>query len=966
MGTITSAIPEPGALLHGFRVTNVRHSDELGGYITEMCYEKTGTELCWINNGAENKLFSVAFKTLPENSTGVFHILEHSVLCGSAKYPVREPFVELLKSSMNTFLNAMTFPDKTMYPVSSRNARDFLNLTEVYLDAVFAPAILENPNIFCQEGWHIEEDEDGTLSYKGVVFNEMKGALGSADELAEYKLLEMLFPDTAYGFNSGGDPAVIPTLTYEQFKETYHRFYHPSNARIYLDGEIPLDETLTLLEEYLSKYEKSDALPVLAEQKPVASEQTQYYELVKEDAIEGKGILTVGKIIGTWKDRTKLLAVRVLNDAVAGSNEAPLKRAVLTAELAQEMSVSADDSIAQPYLMLHFRNVADGRDGEILPLIRKTASEILEKGVDREALRASANILEFRLLEPEEPQGLERCINCMNSWLHGGDPLLYLEYLEAFAEIRRMIEDGAFDALLRELYLDETGLAVLHTLPSYTRGEELRQEEADRLAAVRASWSEEDLAANRALNERLLNWQQTPDTQEQLATLPTLPLSAVSEVPAWTDTIEKEISGVPVLYHPAACSGIVHFTLNFALTDFTLEELPQLVHACTLMGQLSTANYSALDLQQKLKNTVGRMNFTIEALSKKDQYDTCTPVFSVKCSVLREKLSEAFDLVTEVLRTTDLTQKEKIREFMQQADERARQLGVMAGHALGLSCAMSGYSAQNAVRSALSGFPAIRWIHALMKDYDGQFDAFSDMLQRMQKHSFCISRMVYASVTAAEDADLAPLIGRFPQGSAVPEAAAYKANLPFRMGYQIPAQIGYAVQGCQLRSLGMPFHAGLRAAAKIISLSYLWNTVRVQGGAYGTGLSVQWDGSLYTYSYRDPSPARSLEVNRGMSEFIRSFCESGEPLDKFIISTLSDGDPLRSPREAGMAADLYWTIGRTKEDLIAERRQILALTRDDLLSFGKIWDAFAEKGAVCVCASETQLADCTDLTVETA
>ncbi|HAG13838.1 MAG TPA: hypothetical protein DCG49_08255 [Ruminococcus sp.] len=953
---------QQGDTLHGFTVTRVRHSDELDGNLIEMVYDKTGTELVWMENQIENKLFSIAFKTLPEDSTGVFHILEHSVLCGSAKYPVREPFVELLKSSMNTFLNAMTFPDKTMYPVSSRNTRDFLNLTEVYLDAVFAPAILKNPNIFYQEGWHIEEAEDGTLSYKGVVFNEMKGALGSADELAEYKLLEMLYRDTAYGFNSGGDPAVIPSLRYEKFCETYHRFYHPSNARIYLDGSIPLDDTLRLIDEYLCRYERSEALPVLQMQKPVSDTQTQYYELAKDESAENKGILTVGKIIGTWKDRTKLLAVRVLNDAVAGSNEAPLKRAILSAGLAQEMSISADDSVAQPYLMLHFRNVADGKADEILPLIRKAASEMLEKGVDKEALRASANILEFRLLEPEEPQGLERCINCMNSWLHGGDPMLYLEYLEAFAEIRRMIEDGAFDALLRELYLDETGLAVLHTLPSYTRGEELRQEEADRLAAIKASWTEADLAANRTLNEKLLNWQQTPDTQEQLATLPTLPLSAVNEVPAWTETVEKEICGIPVLYHPAACSGIVHFTLNFALTDFTLEELPQLMHAATLMGQLSTANYSALELQQKLKNTVGRMNFSIEALSKKDQNETCTPVFSVRCSVLREKLSEAFDLVTEVLRTTDLTQKEKIREFMQQADERARQLGVMAGHSLGLSCVMAGYSAQNAVRSALNGFPAIRQIHALMKDYDGQFAAFSGLLQKMQKDSFCISRMVYASVTAAEDADLAPLIERFPQGTAVPKAAAYKTDLPFRTGYPIPAQIGYAVQGCRLGSLGLSYHAGLRAAAKIISLSYLWNTVRVQGGAYGTGLSVQWDGSVFTYSYRDPSPAHSLEVNRGISAFIRSFCESGEPLDKFIISTLSDGDPLRSPREEGMAADCYWTIGRTKEDLIADRRQILALTREDLLSFGTIWDTFAAQGAVCICASENLLADCPDLT----
>ena len=307
-----------GDQLHGFTVTRIRESEELRGRLVELTFDQTGTELVWVDNGLENKLFSVAFKTLPEDSTGVFHILEHSVLCGSDKYPVREPFVELLKSSMNTFLNAMTFPDKTMYPVSSRNLRDFLNLTEVYLDAVFAPAILENPNIFYQEGWHIEEDESGTLSYKGVVFNEMKGALSSPDELADYKMLELLFPDTCYGFNSGGDPAVIPTLTYEQFKETYHRFYHPSNARIYLDGAVPIEETLALIESYLSRFGKSDNLPVIRMQTRKPATATQYYELAADEELTDKSRLTAGRIFCGWEERAKLIAVRILLDVICG------------------------------------------------------------------------------------------------------------------------------------------------------------------------------------------------------------------------------------------------------------------------------------------------------------------------------------------------------------------------------------------------------------------------------------------------------------------------------------------------------------------------------------------------------------------------------------------------------------------------------------------------------------------------
>ncbi len=953
---------QTGEKLHGFTVTRIRESEELHGRMVEMIYDKTGTELVWVDNGIENKLFSIAFKTLPEDSTGVFHILEHSVLCGSDKYPVREPFVELLKSSMNTFLNAMTFPDKTMYPVSSRNPRDFLNLTAVYLDAVFAPALLSDPNIFYQEGWHIEQDEDGTLRYKGVVFNEMKGAMSGVDELAEYKLLSMLFPDTCYGFNSGGDPEVIPTLTYEQFKETYFRFYHPSNARIYLDGTVPMDETLRMISEYLEKYEKSDALPVIAQQKRIPAKATQYYDLAQDEEPENKSYLTVGRILCGWQERVKLIAARILLDAIAGTNDAPLKRAVLSAGLAQEMDIAVDDSIAQAFLEIHLRNVTDGKADEILPLIRKTAAELIEQGLDYDALDASANRLEFHMLEPEEPQGLERCINCMGSWLYGGDPIVNLVYKEDFAAVRKMLKEKQFEALLREMLIEEDGTAVLYSLPSHTRGDELRQAEADRLAAIRSGWSEADLKANQELNAALQRWQQTPDTPEQLAALPVLPISEVSEEPAWTESIEKQIDGVTVLYHPAACSGIVHISLFFALTDYSLDELIALSHISSLCGKLKTAHYSALELQQSLKNQLGRFLVNVEVLSKKGVDDVCTPVFAVRCSVLEDKLADAIDLIQDVLMTTDYTQKEKIREILVQSNERLRQLGIMAGHALGLSAAMAGYSARGAVNSAISGFPLIRRTAQLVKDYDAEFDAFSGLLETFRSQSISRARLVFASVTAAKDTDISALIERLPAGTAVPAAAAYTAETPAKMGYAIPAQIGFAVQGYKLDRNTYPFDAGWRVAAKLISLSYLWNTVRVQGGAYGTGISVQRDGSVVSYSYRDPSPERSLKINADIPAFIRAFCESDEPLDKFIISSVSDEDPLRSPRLDGVTADAMWFAGKTKDELTEERRQMLAVTRESLLKTCEIWEKFAQNGNVCVCASENLLDDCGSLT----
>ncbi|MCQ2416429.1 MAG: insulinase family protein [Oscillospiraceae bacterium] len=954
-----------GDSLYGFSVTRIRHSEELGGQMVEMVYPKTGTELVWIDNQEENKTFSIAFKTLPEDSTGVFHILEHSVLCGSRKYPVREPFVELLKSSMNTFLNAMTFPDKTMYPVSSRNGRDFLNLTEVYLDAVFAPAILQNPNIFYQEGCHIEENEDGTLSYKGVVFNEMKGALSDAEDLAEYKLQEMMFADNAYGFNSGGNPAVIPSLTYEQFKETYLRFYHPSNAKVFLDGDIPLEDTLQLIASYLSQYEKSDNLPECAAQQPKSAEAVQYYELGADEELTNKELLTIGKIVGTWEEHTKILAYSILFDTIAGSNDAPLKREILSAGVAQEMWLTIDGSIPQPYYSMGFQNVTDGRADEILPLVQNTARSILKNGVDKDALRASANILEFRLLEPSEPQGIGRCVACMNSWLHGGDPMMYLVYQEDFALVRKMIDDGAFDTLLEELLVNDDNLVVVHTLPSYTQGEALRQDEAKRLADIRESWDDAALAANRALNEGLLQWQQTPDTPEQLATLPQLPLSEVNDKVFWNESTERSILGIPVLFHKVK-SNIVHFALEFRLTNYTLEDFPMLSIMDKLLTELPTANYTALELQQKLKNTVGRFSPCIKLHSLLHQTKTTIPVFSLRCSVLREQLDTAFDLIMEVLQTTDFTQKEKIREILQQMDERSRQFAVRSGHTLALSTVASAFTAKDAVDAALNGAPSIQHLHDFMKDFDNYYEKLRDMLQTVQKEVFCQSRMMFASVSSAKDADLEPLLRRFPVGTAVPEQAAYHTEVPARSGNIIPAQIGFAIQGACINKMGMPegeYNHQWRVAAKIITLGYLWNMVRVQGGAYGTGLILRSNGSMFTYSFRDPSPARTLDVNRGISDFIRSFCESDESVDKYIISTVSETNPLMSAYSQGVLADDYWAAHITEDYCNQNVKALLSTTKEDLLATCNMWEAFATHGLVCVYGSENQLADCENLTI---
>ena len=943
-----------GQKLHGFTVDRVRQVAELSANLVEMSHDKTGAQLVWVDNGEANKLFSIAFKTLPEDSTGVFHILEHSVLCGSDKFPVKEPFVELLKSSMNTFLNAMTFPDKTMYPVSSRNDQDFMNLTEVYLDAVFAPAIRHNKNIFYQEGWHVEmENADATPTYKGVVFNEMKGAMSSVDEVIMEGMLAAAYPDTCYGYNSGGDPRVIPELTYEKYMSMYNRYYHPSNSRIWLDGAVPLDRVLTMIDEYLSRFERSEEKHVIAMQEPRACEKTQYYEVSAADGTDNKAMLTLGKIIGTWQDVTRSYAADILADVLTGSNEAPLKRAVMSAGLCQDMNMEAESSIAQPGMMLTVKNIDPANAPAIRELIRNTCVELCEKGIDKADLMASINRYEFRVREPNEPAGLMRNIMALNTRLHDGDPLTYLVYDEVFAELRAMVENGGFEKLLYELLVKEDDMVVLHTLPSTTLGEELRAEEAAKLADIASRWTAEDKAAILDMNEKLHAWQQTPDSPEQLATLPILDLSEISPDPVLLHTEETELDGVTVLYHKAATNGIVHLNLYFNLSDCTLNELCEMNSLSSLLGKLPTAKYSAVELQQAVKTHLGRLNFSLETKEKIGCPERCTPVLRVNCSVMADQLDVARDLICEILTATDFSDTSRIREIALQADEQAKQMCIMGGHVLAMMAAQAHYSASSAVSEVLRGYTGMKWLHDLVANFDEKIGAHLALIKAKLAAAACRARLTL-SVTANTEAEVSTLIAALPAGEACPSDAAYTIDLPMKQGIRIPAQIGYGVLASDL---GCAWDGSAQVAANILSLGYLWNVVRVQGGAYGCGLRIGRSIAV-AYSYRDPTPARSLQMYRGAADFLREFVASGERIDKFVISTIAETEPLMSPRDEGARADGEWFSGKTEADLRQQRAEILATDGEKLLYWCEALEHMANTGAVCVVAHEEALKAC--------
>lgn len=943
--------------IHGFIVTRIRDIEQLDGRLVEMRHKDSGAELCWLDNGASNKLFSVAFKTIPRDDTGVFHILEHTVLCGSAKFPVKEPFVDLLKGSMQTFLNAMTYPDKTVYPISSRNKQDFLNLTEVYLDAVFAPRIKDDPSIFMQEGWHMEFSDEGKPLFKGVVFNEMKGALSSVDEVIDIGMNNLLYPDSCYKYVSGGAPSVIPDLTYKQYCDTYDEFYHPSNARFYLDGDVPLDETLAMIDSYIAGVAPLTELPEVPVQKPVGGSAVQHYEIGAEESSVNRTHFTMGKIIGDHQDKTKSMAVNVLADYLAGSNEAPMKKAIIEAGLGQDVMINLIDGIAQPWLMISVRNLNEDQTDELKKLIMATAAEMVSKGLDKNDINACINRMEFEMRSMYEPQGLTRCINALDSWLYGGDPVLYLVHDDNFAELREMAAGDGFEKLMAELF-SENGMCTLVSVPDKDLGAEQASAEEKVLSDRVNAMSDDDMAALKKANERLSAWQAAADPPEAKAKLPVLPLSEISPEPEMTETFVNEKEGTKIVRYAVPSHGITHFTLYFSMPDFDLSQLSAISGISELLGELPTRKHTASELQQLIKFYIGSLSFGVKVFAEKGNREECMPKLAVRCSVLDSNIGKAAEIICEILTETDFSNKEIIRNILLQLEEGNRQNVIMNGHRMGMKETLSHYSASAAADEAVNGFGFVNCIHELAQNFDDRADSYTDLLSDALKKAVNKKRLII-SITSDKEHDILSLLD-IPTGEAFSPYRKYTTEVPEKLGIAIPAPVSYAVQGWHV-----PERKGsVRTAANILSLDYLWNNVRVQGGAYGAGLTMLLNGDMACYSYRDPSPDRSLSIYATLADAVEKWCGGDEKLDNYIISTVAATEPLRSPQNFGPVEDEFMFAGISREERVQRRKEILSTTKGDLLAFCGALRELGEKGSICVVSNSDTLESCKGLEIK--
>lgn len=940
---------ELGGVTAGFELENKQYVEAKKATLYTLRHKKCGARLLYFDRADLNKTFAVSFKTLPENDTGVFHILEHSVLNGSDKFPVKEPFVSLLQSSMQTFLNAYTFGDKTMFPVSSRNEQDLFNLMSVYLDAVFRPSIYKMPEIFMQEGWHYEFDENGSVSYNGVVFSEMKGAYADVERIMGDACDRLMYPDTCYGFSSGGRPDSITDLSYEQFIATHRRFYHPSNARFFLDGHMDIDSVLEYIDaEYLSRYDYLEPDFDFAEQKPVTGTATVTFEPTEGE--DDRAHMVLGKLLCRFDEIEKLYAAKIIADYLTGSNEAPLKRAFLENGLAQDANVEINDGIYQPSLDLVVLNTTADKFDKIRSFVPETVRSVAENGLDRSTLHACIERFAFNCREVTEPYGVELAIKSLDGWLYGGDPLLHIDNAKVFDALREKLDTGYFEALMLEMLADPDDKCYVYALPSKTKLADDAAREKAKCEAEAAAWDDEKRREMMNAVEKMRQWQQSQDDEEVLSTLPVLELGDVPRDVEPIKTEPCEIAGRPALSVSANTDGIVYLNLYFDVSDFTTEELRLLNLLSTCLGDLRTENLTALELQNKIKATLGGFGTKIELISRDGQLNTCKSYLLVSASTLRENAQAAAELLSELLLHTRWDETDKIGQIVMQNDYFIKQSLIGNGHSFAMTKALSGFSAEAALREAIEGESFARWFADLADGFDADAEALGEKLAALAGRAFAANRLFVGFGGEPETAAIESFVKALPQ-SEIGEAAAMPEGAKGDCTVEIPADVGFCALGCNLNALGGKFSGAWPVLSSLMTYGYLWGAVRVQGGAYGTGMNVRSGGDMFCYSYRDPNLMSSADAFAALPDVLGEMLSEDMPLDDIIIGTVNTTDPLLDPAGQCELSCRRYLKGTSAEDIAKLRHEILDTTAADLRSLIPTLRAFIENSIFCAVGS---------------
>ncbi|WP_322155992.1 insulinase family protein [Paratractidigestivibacter sp.] len=946
----------------GFTVTRVEAVPEIGGQAYVMRHDASGARLIWLACGDVNKSFAISFKTPPADDTGVFHILEHSVLCGSDAYPVKEPFVNLLKTSMQTFLNALTFSDKTMYPVASTNTADLENLMGVYLDAVLHPAIYNRPRIFEQEGWHLEvegEGEGAKLAYNGVVFNEMKGALSDPDDVLYQALSRSLYPDTAYGFESGGNPRAIPTLTYEKFLETHARHYNLANSYTVLYGDLDIDRELVFIDGHFARACERDAGAPnpLEPQAPVEAAPARIQMATAENNAE----VGVSYVVAEASQRERVLAIDVLLDALCGSNEAPLKRAILDAGLADDFDGALIDGILQPQAMFTLRGVKPGCAEKFRPLLESTCAELAENGIPRDKLAAALAQAEFNLREGDwggYPDGVALSMVVMSSWLYDDErPLDYVHYEDALAYAKAGLDRGLYEQLLREIVCESKHSAEVELVP--VEGGDAAEEEAE-LASIRAQMSDEELAAVAAEVEALRAEQEAPDAPEALACLPQLSVADIED-PAPEPAAPMVDAPLACIAHELDTHGIAYVYHYFDLHRLAADELPYVGVLSDLLGKLDTWAHTASDLDTLVETNLGGLGFFTEVFTA-ERLDYADPAFVVSASALSEKVERLADIPREVWSATRFDDLDDIRDILTQRKVALEQYFVSSGHSAAMSRAMTYYAAGSKVAGLMGGIDYYLFLRGLLAAWDERKEALAKKLGELCGRIFTADEVTVSFIGSAADRErfwaAAGDLGLPTLGEGAAHVLDVKPAGAMSEGFAIPSNVSYVVRASAPSALDGGTRGCWAVATRAVTYDYLWNEVRVKGGAYGTGFRHGAAGTRAFWSYRDPAIDGTLGRYDGCAPWLAEWDGTEEELTGYIVSTVAAHDAPVKPRALARRQDVarFNLLPEGRRDQV--RAEELAVTRDDLRALAASLADAEPASSVCILGGRDALESC--------
>lgn len=955
--------------LNAYEVLEQRPLDDLHSEGCILRHKKSGARIAVIANDDDNKVFYVGFRTPPEDSTGVPHIIEHTVLCGSDKYPVKDPFVELVKGSLNTFLNAMTYPEKTIYPVASCNDKDFQNLMSVYMDAVFHPNIYKYQEIFKQEGWHYElEDEDSPITINGVVYNEMKGAFSSADDVLQRQILNSLFPDTSYRNESGGDPDFIPDLTYEAYLDFHRRYYHPCNSYIYLYGDMDVAEKLRWLdEEYLSHYEKITIDSAIREQKPFAKpvELVKKYPISSTETEEDNTYLSYNLVVGTVLDKKLYLAFDILDYALVSAPGAPVKKALLDAGIGKDITGGYDSGTMQPIFSFIAKNANGSQKEEFLSVIRETLKQQVKDGIDKKALLAGINGSEFRYREADFgqfPKGLLYGIQCLDSWLYDDmQPFMHLEASETYRFLKEQVKTDYFEQLIQTYLLDNPHASVVVIEPEKGLNAKKEEQLAKKLAAYKESLSKEEIQQLIADTKHLKQYQEEPSPREDLEKIPMLCREDMKREAAPLINQEREVDGVTVIHHSMFSNGIAYLRFLFDIRDFAVEDIPYVGLLKYVLGYVDTEHYGYAELSNEINIHTGGIGCSFGVYPHMSGEEQMKVMFEVKTKVLMEELPEAGKLITEMIKTSVLSDEKRLLEILGQLKSRLQASLSSVAHSVASMRAMSYFSRAAYYQDAVGGILFEQKIADLAEHFEEKKADLIAKLEELTRRIFTPERMSVSVVCEEKDFEaVGREIGQLKQ-ELYPSEGSTVRNLPPLVleqkneGFTDASKVQYVARTGNFKRHGFEYNGALRILKVIMGYDYLWINIRVKGGAYGCMNSYMRNGDTYFVSYRDPNLKKTNEIYDGIPEYLENFTADEHDMTKYIIGTVSDLDTPLNPNAKGARSMTALLQGITQEDLQRERDEVIGATEKDIRALKDMIASVLEEHNLCVIGNEEKL-----------